>query len=110
MPRYQPQYFANHEAEHCHTVEEHKDQMRENGETTRTLYRARPLPTTHFFWCKQHQECGESGPNNGCGTSCSDYEPRNGKSGRCRHHANCYEPDLKEVLTITLDSVSIPVH
>lgn len=46
-----------------------------------------------LFWCSEHEFAGEVGED--CGTSCKEYEPRNGKSGRCRHSKNTYEPTGK---------------
>jgi hypothetical protein len=34
-------------------------------------------------------ECGEKG---NCGRPCSNYKPRNGESGICRHYGRVYEP------------------
>lgn len=95
-------YFADLGAEMCHPLEWHRDNMAMNGETTRTVYCARAIPTTHYFWCRAYNEVGESGPGNGCGAECGDYEPRNGRNGRCRHHSNCYEAIETETLVITI--------
>ena len=53
------------------------------------LAEAVPLQNTDFFFCKSVSEAGEKG---NCGKFCSDYEPRNGKSGICRHYGKVYEP------------------
>jgi hypothetical protein len=36
----------------------------------------------------------------GCGKVCDEYEPRNGKSGCCKHMSFCYEPGREYLLTI----------
>lgn len=57
------------------------------------------------FWCNEVHEPAES-TIGCCGNICEWYDPRNGKSGRCKQHRNCYEysgrkfkltcePDLK---------------
>lgn len=89
----------NHD-EMAYTLAQHRAEL-EPGET-RTLYRARPVPTTHFFWCRHHQEAGAT-EDGGCGRECPAYAPRNGRNGRCRHHGPCYEADPEETLTITRD-------
>lgn len=48
------------------------------------------------FWCNEFQEVGMNGEYT-CGKICDKYAPRNGKSGRCRHHRNCYEMTDKKV-------------
>ena len=90
-------YFASKDAEFCHELDHHLDELRMDGGGEHTLYLARPIPTKDFFWCHAHQECGES--RQGCGRECDHYAPRNGKSGRCRHHGHCYE-NTDETLVI----------
>lgn len=43
------------------------------------------------YFCSFHGEVGEAG--DGCGKSCKEYTPRNGKNGRCKHSNNCYSPE-----------------
>jgi hypothetical protein len=95
-----PFYFAP-DALECFTLDEHRDIMRDDGLTTLTVYRAKPLPTSVAFWCRHHREAGESGDGM-CGRHCNGYAPRNGKNGRCKHHTHCHEPDMDKPYTITL--------
>lgn len=84
----------------CYPIHRHLDQMEENAQAERKLYRARPEVGSSIRYCTEfgyHVERGE-----GCGKACDSYEPRNGKNGLCRHSAHCYEADFKEVLVITL--------
>jgi len=49
-----------------------------------------------LFFCTVNETCGDVGDMyNSCGNDCADYEPRNGKSGRCRHSKNTYGPTGK---------------
>lgn len=94
----EPLYFAP-DALECHSIETHRDMMRDDGLATLTVYRAKPVPTKDFFWCRHHREVGESGIGT-CGRVCNAYAPRNGKNGRCKHHEHCYEPNMDEPYTI----------
>lgn len=47
------------------------------------------------MWCKANSEPMEN-TKEYCGKlNCSDYVPRNGKSGRCNHLDNCFAPTGK---------------
>lgn len=39
-----------------------------------------------LFWCSEYEFGAEVGED--CGTSCKEYSPRNGKSGRCKFSKN----------------------
>jgi hypothetical protein len=84
--------FETDHADHCYTLDVHQAEMQENGEAERILYRAAPEPTTHFFYCHHYGEPYETSEG-GCGKVCDHYTPRNGRSGRCRHHGHCYTAD-----------------
>lgn len=51
---------------------------------------------TGYFYCSEYDEVGEVG---NCGKRCDEYEPRNGKSGICKHHRPVYD-DTGNTLTI----------
>jgi hypothetical protein len=59
-----------------------------------------------LFYCSEHEFCGDVGED--CGTSCKEYEPRNGKSGRCKHSKNTYEGTGK-YFTLTRDKKLIAI-
>jgi len=42
-----------------------------------------------------YEEAREKG---NCGKACAYYEPRNGKSGNCKHNSPCYTPTEKELI------------
>ena len=76
----------------------HLDEITGSEVPERRLYRARVEKGGNYFWCRAHYEVGEKGE--GCGRQCDDYEPRNGRNGRCRYSAPCYEADRSEVLVL----------
>jgi len=42
------------------------------------------------FYCRAHGEPYEK--EDSCGKVCSEYEPRNGRSGMCKHQGRCFVP------------------
>lgn len=83
-PKY---YFESEDAEMCYTLEYHLSNARDEKLTTIDLYVAIPDKDPQIFFCKAVDECAEVGY---CGKQCDDYEPKNGKSGMCRHKGHCY--------------------
>lgn len=76
-------------AEMCYTLQYHKDYMREHDIKEMQVYEAKRETSNLYFYCNHFGEIGES--NDTCGKGCDLYKPRNGKSGVCIHHRNCYE-------------------
>ncbi len=76
------------ESERCYTEQEHREQMKENNETDRTLFEAKIDRESGMFFCREFGEIGEK--NETCGKQCSKYTPRNKKSGICKHYGFCY--------------------
>ena len=91
-------YDAGDDGALAYPIDVHEDEILGSNVAERRLYRARPLVGSEFFWCSEFGEVGIKGE--GCGVQCDSYEPRNGKSGRCRHSAHCYEADHNEVVVI----------
>lgn len=55
--------------------------------------RARPSFRDECFYCSLNGECYtnlDDYGNRNCGKSCSKYNPKNGKSGCCKHKSPCY--------------------
>ena len=77
-----------------------REYMKENELTELKLHESKVEIGSDYFWCKHFQEVGIKGE--GCGKSCEKYQPRNGKSGRCRFSAPTYELTDK-VLNLSLD-------
>ena len=94
-------YFSKDydDGERCYTLQFFRDYMKENNLLTLELIEAKIETGTNYFYCLEFGEVGETGE--GCGKICRMYAPRNGKNGRCRHHANCYIP-TKNILTFKI--------
>lgn len=95
-----PKFFFADEVdpEFCYTLESIKDQIlldRKDLDET-ILIQAKVDTGNGFYYCREFQAVGESG--DGCGIQCKEYSPRNGKNGRCRHHANTYTHGDKKFL------------
>ena len=89
-------YFEDKDSEICYSLDYFIEKANPE-ETELTLYPAMIMYGEPFFWCRKLQECGEVGEG-WCGKECKDYSPRNGKSGRCRFSANCYEAADRPVI------------
>ena len=51
---------------------------------------------TEFMWCKIYREPVQRGDNE-CGVWCSNYNPCNGKSGRCTELVNTMTGNGKQI-------------
>lgn len=78
-------YFRTEEGEWCQTLDAHIEDAESEGLETIELFEAVPEKVAGFFWCRAVGEVSEEGT---CGKLCDDYEPKNGKSGMCRHKYN----------------------
>jgi hypothetical protein len=81
-------YFENEDDERCYTEDHFQQLMKDEGLTEIEVFKAVPEYKTEYFFCQVEKEIGEVGE--GCGKVCGDYEPRNGKNGRCRHSHHLY--------------------
>lgn len=84
----------------CFPLKTIKDKMYEVGIKEAKIVEAKMLIGRGFYFCQEFGYVGETSEGN-CGKFCEKYSPRNGKSGRCRHSKNTYEPTEK---TITIKS------
>lgn len=82
-------YFRNVDSENCFALDSIKDQMRFEGITETKVFEAQIEYGTDHFWCAEFGDIGVKYDSE-CGNSCKSYKPRNGKSGRCVSHKNCY--------------------
>lgn len=81
-------YFENEDAELCHPLEYHLNEAKADGLIEVQLLEAIPDKTTHdFIWCTSFGAVSERG---NCGKVCPDYEPRNKKSGICKHQGRMF--------------------
>jgi hypothetical protein len=89
-------YFYNEDDEMCYNIEGIKRKMKEDGITEKEVFLAIRDKWSGMFWCKCFGVPCEVG--GGCGKECSEYVPRNGIKGICKHHGFFYrpvtEPDL----------------
>ena len=84
-------FYKDRKNGNCYKLKKFLDESLEYGSTF-SIVGAKIMFGESFFYC---DEIGEAGLKDefSCGLSCIDYEPRNGKSGRCKHNKNCYEPN-----------------
>jgi len=77
------------------------DEMRDRELTEIKVSEAIRELKTDYYYCKAIGEVGMRGKDyEPCGKECDLYEPRNGKSGCCRHRGFCYEPGKEFILKI----------
>lgn len=80
-------YFQENE-ENCAPLSWHRQFMKEEALTELKLFEAKVEYGTGFMFCTKDGECGRVGD---CGRVCDNYQPRNGKNGRCRFSGHVYE-------------------
>ncbi|MCK5613287.1 hypothetical protein KAR91_66050 [Candidatus Pacearchaeota archaeon] len=88
-------YFRKEEDEFCYTKQAIINQMKSEGLRELTVIEAQRDLKSDFFYCKESGEVYEKGEE--CGKSCESYDPRNGKSGICKHSRNPYMPIDNEI-------------
>ena len=94
--------FFEDESENCYNIRYHLENMAENHISEMVLYIAEREVGVPYFFCKNFCEVGEKSEG-GCGKMCIGYEPRNRKSGVCKHYGFVYN-QTEQKLTITLES------
>lgn len=90
-------YFTGNDSELCWELKFLLSQAKENGLSEIELIEAIPDKSKDYFFCKWIGDVSESGS---CGYKCDGYEPRNGKSGICKHKTFCYEKGGKVTFKI----------
>lgn len=75
-----------------------KEMMISDNLTEKEVTSAKMITGEDFFYCKEYSEIGTVGE--GCGKECKDYQPRNGKNGRCKKSINCYEQNEKILIKL----------
>ena len=80
-------YFGLDDDEFCYPKQHFLEEMDIDDLTGLEVYEAEREGMSNFFWCKEYSFCAERGMAD-CGRECNEYEPRNGKSGCCKHHTN----------------------
>lgn len=110
MKKRQKTYFSDFEEDFARTKAYLLDEMKERELVEITVSEAERDLGSSYFYCWACGEVGEKGESEPvCGKNCDDYEPRNGKSGCCKHRGFCYIPGKEFILHIdgTLTNVDI---
>ncbi len=96
-------FFENIDDEQCHPEEYFRFQMELEGIDELPLHKATKTKVSGYFWCRRYEIVGEKGQGT-CGRDCPNYNPRNGKSGICKHYSlEFYEP-TEEIITLKTPS------
>ena len=82
-------FFRNDDAD-CYKLEAQYDHMREHGIEEMDIYLAEREINAPYFFCREFGEVGEKGQGT-CGRHCEAYQPRNGRSGVCKHYGYVYQ-------------------
>ena len=80
-------YFQYNDSEMCYDEDYFQSIMDDEGLNELEVFDAIPETIKGVFWCKEQMFCGDDTQDT-CGKQCFDYEPRNGKSGCCKHHTH----------------------
>lgn len=95
-------YFGSEDDEKCYTLDYHIAEARSENLKEVVLFKAEKYTVKDVFWCRSEGEVTESGY---CGKQCENYEPRNGKSGMCKHRSNIfYQPGERVVFKVHKNS------
>lgn len=73
------------------------EEMKKYNKSEIIVYEQKRELKTDYYFCKAVGEVGEKDDGT-CGIFCGTYQPRNGKSGCCKHRGFCYEPGEKMIL------------
>ena len=92
-------YFQYSEDEQCYPLSYFKEKMIEDNLNEITLIEAEKMDVTDYFWCSEYYTVGEKGE---CGKFCKKYEPRNGKSGCCKHYSTQFYELSDKKITIRM--------
>ncbi len=81
----------------CYTEESIRQTMADEDIDEITVYRAEREIGSDAFYCKDLGEAylKEDSP---CGKNCTEYAPRNGKNGNCRHRRGVWQSTDEEVV------------
>jgi hypothetical protein len=81
-------YFENKDSEICYPKEYFIDKMKDEKLKEIEVFEAEKYKEVGIFWCKKYYTVGEKEKGyEGCGNYCRGYEPKNGKSGCCKHYS-----------------------
>lgn len=95
-------YFLTKDTEYCQNIKSIFEEMIAQGLKETEVYEAIKTKDNNYFFCNEFGEVGEKGI---CGKGCISYNPRNGKSGCCKHLGNLYR--LGNLVTININQITI---
>ena len=88
-------YFSGKNDGICHTLDYFKELLDFNNLIEIKLFEAEKEKIVGFFWCDEYNSVGDKSEG-GCGKCCDKYQPKNNKSGCCKHYStNFYKPSNK---------------
>ena len=90
-------YFYGKYSDRPYTKDIIINTMRDQGITSREVYKAVRSHGSGMFYCQLADTAGEKGS---CNRSCDYYSPRNKKSGICKHHECMYDHGEKVIIKI----------
>lgn len=94
-------YFSELEEENAYSIEYLLEEMKEQELTEIDVSLSVRDLKSDYFYCKELNEvCDKPPDGEPCGKLCSDYLPRNGKSGCCKHYGFVYIPGKDFILNI----------
>lgn len=95
-------FFREHDEDVCVQLKWHIKYMKENCIKEMKVFLAEREIDSDYFYCTKFSEVGEK--NQGfCGIRCKEYNPKNKKSGACKHLGGMYE-QKDDYLVIQIDA------
>jgi len=91
-------YFSELEEDYARSIEFLLAEMKEDGLKQIEVNLAERDLKSNYFYCKAIDASVDK-TFTSCGKQCSDYEPRNGKSGCCKYRGYTYGPGKEFILT-----------
>jgi hypothetical protein len=88
-------YFLDLDSEMCYDKAYFDEYIQDNQLTELEVYEAEVEIVPGYFWCMEYGTTAENGV---CGKLCEEYDPANGKSGKCKHKGALYTPGQKITL------------
>jgi hypothetical protein len=92
-------YFTNNllEEDFCYTLEKIKKEAKKKGLNQIEIFEAEKEIGSDAFFCNKYSEIMGKGFGY-CGKECNFYQPRNGKSGICKHNKPTYLKTNKKLI------------
>ena len=92
-------YYEFADDELCWTAQHFIEYMKEHSIKEMSVYVAKKIKVSGFFWCNEIEFVG-SKIDSDCGKFCKNYDPRNGKSGCCKHYTTTLYECSDKVVTL----------